>query len=118
MNPPNRSLKAGKVKLLLDADVIIHFFKADKLFDLSNIFPEYSYVLLDLVWEEIKNTTIGYTLQLLINNGSITLLEFPTDDDAIDNEFEFLKFEGRGTGEEHVWRMPSTTKKTLLQVLI
>jgi hypothetical protein len=99
MNPPNRSLKAGKIKLLLDADVIIHFFKADKLFDLSNIYPEYSYVLLDLVWDEIKSTSIGNSLQLLFNNGSITLLEFPTDDDAIDNEFEYLKFEGRGTGE-------------------
>lgn len=51
MNRSNRSPKAGKIKLLLDSDVIIHFFKADRLFDLTNIFPEYDYVLLDLVWE-------------------------------------------------------------------
>jgi hypothetical protein len=100
MNRSNRSPKAGKIKLLLDSDVIIHFFKADKLFDLTNIFPEYEYVLLDLVWEEeLKNNRIANSLKLLINNGSITLLEFPTDDDEIDNEFEYLKYEGRGIGE-------------------
>jgi hypothetical protein len=57
-------------------------------------------VLLDLVWDvELKNNRIANSLKLLINNGSITLLEFPTDNDAIDNEFEYLKYEGRGIGE-------------------
>ena len=100
MNRSNRSPKAGKIKLLLDSDVIIHFFKADRLFDLTNIFPEYDYVLLDLVWGiELKNYRIAHSVELLINNGSIQLLEFPTDNDAIDNEFEYLKYEGRGIGE-------------------
>lgn len=86
MNRSNRSPKAGKIKLLLDSDVIIHFFKADRLFDLTNIFPEYDYVLLDLVWGiELKNYRIAHSVELLINNGSIQLLEFPTDNDAIDN---------------------------------
>jgi hypothetical protein len=88
-----------KTQLLLDADVLIHFHKADKIFDLSNIFKQYEYILLDIVWEEVKKTSIAYAIQLLIDNGSITLLEFPTDDDLIDYEYEALKYEGRGVGE-------------------
>lgn len=96
---PNPSPPEAKIKILLDADVLIHFYKADKIFDLPNIFKEYEYVLLDIVWGEVNRTSISYAIQLLINNGSITLLEFPTDNDLIDYEYESLKYDGRGFGE-------------------
>jgi hypothetical protein len=93
------SEKKTKVKLLLDADVLIHFFKADNLFDLPRIFEENEYILFDVVWGELLQTSIRYAIELLINNGSITLMDFPTSNDLIDYEFDFLRYEGRGMGE-------------------
>ena len=42
-----------KIKIVLDADVIIHFFKGGKLSILPAIFPEYQYLVLDVVMREI-----------------------------------------------------------------
>lgn len=46
-------MTAQKNKILLDADVIIHFFKGGKLSMLPRILPEYQFVLLDVVKREI-----------------------------------------------------------------
>lgn len=46
-------MTAQKTKILLDADVIIHFFKGGKLSMLPGILPEYQFVLLDVVKREI-----------------------------------------------------------------
>jgi hypothetical protein len=89
-----------KVKLLLDADVLIHFFKADKILELSLIFKEYEYILFDVVWEELRQPAIRFAIDLLIKNGSITLMEFPTSDDLIDYEFDYLRYQcNKGMGE-------------------
>jgi hypothetical protein len=40
-------MNGGKIKIVLDADVIIHFAKGGLLSFLPSIFPEYEYVLLD-----------------------------------------------------------------------
>ena len=44
-----------KVKIVLDADVLIHFSKAGRLSILPDILPEYEYVVLSTVYEEIKS---------------------------------------------------------------
>lgn len=44
-----------KVKIVLDADVLIHFAKGDLLSALPNILPEYEYVILTAVYEEITS---------------------------------------------------------------
>lgn len=41
------------VKIVLDADVIIHFVKGERLALLFEIFPEYEYLILDVVYEEV-----------------------------------------------------------------
>lgn len=41
-----------KVKIILDADVLIHFSKANMLSSLPNILPEYDHVILSAVYEE------------------------------------------------------------------
>ena len=46
---------AQKTKIVLDADVIIHFILGDSLALLLNIFPEYGYVVLDVVYNELAN---------------------------------------------------------------
>ncbi|MEN9611131.1 MAG: hypothetical protein RLZZ628_1945 [Bacteroidota bacterium] len=89
----------SKTNILLDSDVLIHFYKADRIFDLPTIFNATQCLLLDLVWEELKETPIGYGIQLLMNNGTIRFIEFPTDDELMDYEYEYLKSIGKGTGE-------------------
>ena len=42
-----------KVEIVIDADVIIHFAKAGYLHKLPEIFPEYAYVILSVVYEEV-----------------------------------------------------------------
>lgn len=50
-------MSKSKVKIVLDADVIIHFVKGELLNVLPNIFPEHRFVVLDYVREELKGAT-------------------------------------------------------------
>lgn len=43
-----------KTKIVLDADVIIHFVKAGQFSLLLDIFPEYQYLILDVVYDEVS----------------------------------------------------------------
>ena len=43
-----------KVKIILDADVLIHFAKAGRMSMLPEILPEYDHVVLNVVYDEIK----------------------------------------------------------------
>lgn len=45
----------GKVKIVLDADVLIHFSKAERLSLLPEILPEYEYTVLSVVYDEVKS---------------------------------------------------------------
>jgi rRNA-processing protein FCF1 len=45
-----------KTKIVLDADVIIHFVKGECLTKLFDIFPEYQYLILDVVYEELSKS--------------------------------------------------------------
>jgi len=47
--------KGGKTQIVLDADVVIHFAKGGWLSQLPSIFPDYEYVLLETVYEELKS---------------------------------------------------------------
>ena len=40
-----------KTKIVLDADVIIHFVKVGQFSLLLDIFPEYQYLILDVVYD-------------------------------------------------------------------
>ncbi len=42
----------GRTKIIIDADVLIHFSKADRLSMLPSILPEYEYAILSAVYEE------------------------------------------------------------------
>lgn len=44
----------AKVKIVLDADVLIHFSKAGRLSMLPSILPEYDYIVLSTVYDEVK----------------------------------------------------------------
>lgn len=51
-------MQEKNVKILLDADVIIHFAKGGMLSILPTVFPEYEFVVLDVVMQEIKQPTL------------------------------------------------------------
>lgn len=73
-----------KTKILLDADVIIHFMKAEQFSLLLNIFPEYQYLILDVVYNEV---TVNRTSKIQIDN---TLNYF-------DSRITHERFEPKGT---------------------
>ena len=55
-----------KTKIVLDADVIIHFIEAGNFSLLPDIFPEYEYIVLDVVYNEVSknNKTKKFHRQL------------------------------------------------------
>ena len=66
-----------RVKIVLDSDVIIHFHKGGLLASLPSIFPNYEYVVLPQVYEEIKVAeTRKYLDNLSALMKTITLLHF------------------------------------------
>ena len=50
-------MKHKKTKIVLDADVIIHFIEANSFSLLPDIFPEYEYLILDVVYNEITKNS-------------------------------------------------------------
>lgn len=56
---------ATKTKIVLDADVIIHFIKGDRFSLLLDIFPEYEYLILDIVYNEV---TVNKISKIQIDN--------------------------------------------------
>lgn len=86
----------AKTKIVVDADVLIHFSKAGCLSILPKIFPEYDYIILDTVYEETK------TIQKEINNichffNSMTIEHFAPTGQMM-REYAFLR-ETFGKGE-------------------
>lgn len=55
----------AKTKIVLDADVIIHFVKAGQFSLLLDIFPEYQYLILDVVYDEV---TVSRAMKTQIDN--------------------------------------------------
>ena len=84
-----------KVKIILDADVLIHFSKADMLSKLPSILPQYDYTILSVVYEETK------TIRLQIDNQinylkNITLIPFEPAGEMKKEFARLCKSYGRG----------------------
>lgn len=47
-------MKQKMIKIVLDADVVIHFIEAERLSLLPDIFPEYQFVILNVVYDELS----------------------------------------------------------------
>ena len=65
-----------KVKVVLDADVIIHFAKGGRLADLPRILPEYEFVLLDVVKRELSTMILSLLNQLIIRDKTLVEVRF------------------------------------------
>ena len=86
------------IKIILDADVIIHFIKGECLSLLPQILPNYSYVLLKMVFDrelrDLHRTQIMQQITILKN---ITMVDWEPKGEAL---AEFLKLNKKfGLGE-------------------
>lgn len=53
-----------KTKIVVDSDVLIHFSKGEALSSLPNIFPEYEYIILSNVYDEVKSLQVQLDNQM------------------------------------------------------
>lgn len=90
----------AKTKIVLDADVIIHFAKGDMLSLLPQIFPNYDYIVLDKVYNEIYEPLKSQLNNQIQHLKNITILKF-TPTGEILKEFAYLTSTkvGLGIGE-------------------
>lgn len=86
----------AKRKIVLDADVIINFSKANILSQITNILPDYDYIVLDKVYNEV----LGATKKELNNNvhflKKISIVTFPTDFKIMKEYAKLLNTFGKG----------------------
>lgn len=89
----------SKTKIVLDADVIIHFIKGGQFCLLLDIFPEYRYLILDVVYGEI--TAHGDNKKQLDNtlayfSSRITCVSFAPEGESRRAYARLLSSLGRG----------------------
>lgn len=86
----------AKTKIILDADVIIHFAKGDMLSLLPTIFGDYDYVVLDSVYNEINEPLKSQLDNQILRLKNISILKFAPTGELL-REFAVLtKTLGRG----------------------
>lgn len=91
-------MKKSKVKIVLDADVIIHFHEGGCLGILPTIFEECEYIVLDYVYEEVLRKPVREQLQKLMDwFGNLQLVEFAPTGEMMRDYARILV--GRGKGE-------------------
>ncbi len=83
-----------KTKIVLDADVIIHFVKVGQFSLLLDIFPEYQYLILDVVYDEVTvngltKTQIDNTLQFFASRIVRACLIINVNDRAVSRRADF-----------------------------
>lgn len=91
--------KSNHKIILIDADVVSHFIKADEIHALNSIFP-YEIKVLDKVYNELKDNKSWITkIDELVNQGVLTIEPFPEENEEIKKEYYHLKkmmFKGEG----------------------
>ena len=86
---------AKKIKIVLDTDVIIHFAKGEMLSMLPSIFPEYQFVILDIVKSEIKRPLLTQIERQISVLGNITEIAFG---DTPEERREYFRLTSRAVG--------------------
>lgn len=85
----------AKVRIVLDADVLLHFAKAQRLSMLPEILPEYDHIVLDVVYGEVKSIQrqLGNQIDLIKN---ISLEQFNPRNDMMVEYARLRKTFGKG----------------------
>lgn len=84
-----------KVKIVLDTDVIIHFAKGGMLSMLPSILPEYQFVVLDVVKDEIKRPLLTQLERQINVLRNITEVAFG---DTPEERREYFRLTSRAVG--------------------
>lgn len=82
--------KGAKIQIVLDADVVIHFAKGGRLSQLPSIFPDYEYVLLEAVHEELLSGIRSQIDNQIMRLKNITLYPFAPRGEML-REYAMLK---------------------------
>ena len=85
-----------KSKIVLDADVIIHFYKGGFLTLLPKIFPEYQYIVLSHVYNEIKGDVKNQLDNQILFLKDISIIEFAPKGKMLLEYAELIKTRGKG----------------------
>ena len=70
------AVEGKKTKIVLDADVIIHFAKGGKLDMLPRILPEYQFLVLDVVKKELPLIIVSVLQRVIKHDKTIVEEEF------------------------------------------
>lgn len=91
-------MECKKTGIVLDADVIIHFIEANSFSLLPDIFPEYQYIILDIVYEEISknNKTKSFIDKYLFYFPKLRQEKFDPKGDSMKEFFLLQQKLGRG----------------------
>lgn len=86
----------AKKKIVLDADVIINFSKVKKLFQLTSFLPNYDFIILDIVYNEI-NEKIRIEIDNIINSlNTFSKVDFPQHEDMMCEYAKLTRKFGKG----------------------
>lgn len=88
-------MEKKKIKIVLDADVLIHFSKADRLSMLPTILPEYEHIILDIVYQEIGSIQNQIDRQIAFL-GNIQKEHFPQSNEMMREYAQLTHSFGRG----------------------
>ncbi len=88
-----------KIKIVLDADVIIHFSKGGKLSLLPKIFPEYQFLVLDVVKREIPFLFMAELDKLISRDKTVTEEQFGNSSGEIREFSRLTSVNGPGLGK-------------------
>lgn len=88
-----------KIKIVLDADVIIHFAKGCLLHLLPGVFPECEFVVLDIVRREVKQPTLNQLQNQIAFLQNITEVTFGETSEQRREYARLTSEEGLGRGE-------------------
>lgn len=90
-------MKKSKVKIVLDADVLIHFSEGECLGLLPTIFEEFDYVVLDYVYEEVLRKSVRDQVQKLMGwFGNLKLEPFAPTGEMMRDYARLLVTRGKG----------------------
>lgn len=102
--------KSNEPKILLDADVIIHFIKAGQQLLLPKLYPE-RFVILDRVYKEVTAIpSRKFSIDNFIAQSKIPVIAMPKDMEIV-REYSRLKSGGMGAGEAACMAVANHTKE-------
>ena len=90
-------MKKSKVKIVLDADVLIHFYHGENLGLLPQIFEDCEFIVLDYVYEEVLTKELRAQVQKLMGwFKNLKLVEFAPAGEMMRDYARLLATRGKG----------------------